>query len=323
MSRDDMLAVLRGNFGFDNPEEWVSFAEQHDFGPVEVDPIDRCPDCDGAPAGTLGRYVHCSSLLSILECAVCGLFWSNGRVEDALRFQHFEVAYKSATYFRHDRRAIFEHLADLATEAAPAGGSILDVGGATGQMLAHIRLLRPDLHLVLQDISAQAVERACSELSLEATDASLADLAALGRRFDVVVLSDVIYYEADIRTMWDAVGLLVKPGGAVIIRVPNKLGLIRASSMAKRLPWARRNVERLARLRFYNTEHALICTRGYLHRRLQGLGFGSVTTVPSPVLGSGTLPATVGALSRLVHRATVGRLVMSPSMVVYATDFSR
>lgn len=313
---EDLLDVIRGNFGFDEPEAWLTIAARDGFEPVEVEPIERCPDCGAAPKGVVGRYVNCSSLLSLLECGRCELIWVNGRIEERLRRRHFEVAYKSTEYFQSARHRIFRDLTQLVVDGAPEGGSVLDIGGATGQLLDLVRGERPDLALTLQDFSQTAVDRAATELSLDATTESAPDLVRAGHRFDVVVLSDVIYYEPAIHDLWEAIGSLVKDGGLVLIRVPNKSWLIRTFARAQRMPWALGRAERLSRLRFFNPEHMLICGRSYLESRLRGLGFDDIRTDVSPPLGDGPIPRLIETTARAAHTLTAGRLALSPSVVV-------
>lgn len=314
---DDLLDVVRGNFGFDDePEAWLAIAARDGFEPVQVEPIERCPDCGSPPAGRVGRYVHCSSLLSLLECHGCGLIWVNGRIEERLRRKHFEAAYKSADYFTSDRRRIFEHLTSLLVPEVPEGGSVLDIGGATGQLLEHLRSARPDLNLMLQDFSERAVQSARDERALEATTQSPGELARSGGAWDAVVLSDVIYYEPAIGELWEALDRLVKPGGSILIRVPNRALLIRTCASWQRLPMASGREERLSRLRFFNPEHMLICTRGYLTRRLGSLGFDDVRTHVSPPLGDGALPKLLNALARSAHTLSLGSLALSPAVVL-------
>jgi hypothetical protein len=116
----------------------------------------------------------------------------------------------------------------------------------------------------------------------------------------------------------------MNPGAAVIIRVPNKLPLIRAGA------WFDRIRRRLTgclqdRIRFFNPAHAYVFSRAYLTRRLALLGFGQIETIPSPLLGaSGRVSAAVSELLfRLLKgpsRLLAGCGVLTPSMVITASS---
>src|SRR5262245_30439641 len=87
---------------------------------------------------------------------------------------------------------------------------------------------RPDLTAMVHDLSESGVRFAREELGLPTTLGG--DIGALqnhDRRYDAVVPSHVLYYEPHITDVWRVLSRLVAPGGAVLVRVPNKLAMIR------------------------------------------------------------------------------------------------
>jgi SAM-dependent methyltransferase len=223
-----MLRVLRGNRGWANPERWVDYAMAHGFAPVAYDAREVCPDCGGAAGGSLGHFVYYSSRLELRSCGECALIYADALIDPALVGAHFETAYKDETYFRERREPVFRQIAKIVANLAPRGGTLLDVGGATGYLLTHIRERRPELVLSLNDRSEKALNTARATGAFKTVPGTIADLRARDRRYDVVIMSDVVYYEPAIRELWGIAGSIVAPGGHLVLRVPNKYALIRA-----------------------------------------------------------------------------------------------
>lgn len=111
-------------------------------------------------------------------------------------------------------------IADHALRLLPAGGSVLDLGCASGGLLA---LLRPRAgHLAGLELSETAA-RAAAEVGDEVVQGALEDpeLPFAPGGFDLVVLADVLEHLADPQTaLARAVGWC-RPGGAILVSVPN------------------------------------------------------------------------------------------------------
>ncbi len=316
--RAEMLEVLRANRGFDEPEAWLDYALAHDFRRVAATALPRCPDCGGGPVEDVGQFVWYSNLVRLRRCGDCDLVYADARVDPDVIGAHFETAYKDETYFRERRRAIFEDLAERVDRLAPPGGAVLDVGGAKGHLMAAVAARRSDLALHVNDVSETALRWAAAEYGLETVSGPASALAAAGRRFHVVVLADVLYYEPDLAGFWRALPDLLEPAGALVLRIPNRSAWIRGLGRL-----GRRRPDRRTRVRLFNPEHLYVFSRRYLHRRLRGLGFRRVAFEPSPPL-SGPTPAWLGAgsigMARMLHRASGGRWVVTPSLVATASQ---
>lgn len=318
--RGRLIDLLRSNRGFDNPEEWVEYAAEHGFRPVRATTLADCPFCGSPASSPLGQYVYYSTLARLLTCQSCGLVYSDTRIDPGLVRSHFETVYKDPEYFARRRRRIFEQLARLMDHHAPRGGRVLDVGGATGEQMALLQRRRPDLELTIADLSQGACREAESRHGFRTVCASIGGLAVLAEHYDVVLLSDVIYYEADVAMLWATLLALVSHTGAAIIRVPNRLALIRAAHRVSRLGPARRARVR-DRIPFFNPEHLFVFSRSFLTARLRDAGFDRITFQPSPLLAAGTIdtPAILyEAFARATHVLSGGRVVATPSMVVTA-----
>jgi SAM-dependent methyltransferase len=323
-SSDPVLEILRHNVGFTEPEQWRDYAVRHGFRRVDAVPVPRCPDCGGEPRETIGQYVYYSTLIHLRRCGDCGLIWADAHLAPDVVASHFESAYKDRDYFRMARAAVFRQLVDEVDRAAPRGGTVLDIGGAQGDLMDLVRRRRPDLTAIVNDLSTSATRFAVEHYGLSAIPGDFLAVRSRGRRFDVVVLSDVLYYEPRLAEFWRVLPELLTPNGTVVIRVPNKLHLIRAHEALERLA-DRRGQRVRAEVKQFNPEHLYILDRRYLESRLRRLGFAKVAFLPSPpVVDPRSLPKRMlaGALYRLADvasRVSGGALVVTPSMVLTAT----
>lgn len=315
-----MIDVLRLNKGFNDPARWVAYATKHKFKRVKAEKLETCPDCGARKNALVGQYIYYSTLAELRACVNCGLLYSDTRIDPNVIHRHFELAYKDENYFTNQRRRIFGQITGLVDEAAASGASVLDIGGAKGHLLALVKQRRPDLKLVLNDLSTAACSFAEAEYGLKTICGDVKTLQGLSRSFDVVIMSDVIYYEPEIQRLWDVLSQLVSNGGIVIIRVPNLVALIKLGGTQRRLGTSRQAQAMQTEVPFLNPEHLYVFSRGYLSRRLQGLGFNRFKAMPSALLGSldYTRYGLYYALAKLIWRCSWGQMIMTPSMIVVA-----
>lgn len=312
---------MLANQGFQEPERWIAYARTHGLRPESATRLPACPNCGATRRRKLGQFVYYSHLSLLLECLECGLFATDVRLAPTVTLAHFEGAYKEDAYFRSRRQRIFEQLADHVTRAAPPQGSVLDVGGATGHLMEIVRARRPDLAITVSDLSPRACALAAERFGFDTICSDLAGLASSGRSFDVVVMSDVIYYEPDVRLLWQACRTLPTRRGALIIRIPNKLFWIRLAQRMART-WSPQRWELADAIPFFNPEHLFLFTRRFLDHKLRELGFTTVQAFPARTLRGGGLAdvrsRAVDFMARAAFVATAGRAIVSPSLLVVA-----
>ena len=320
--RERLLEILRHNEGFAEPERWVEYARAHRFQPVRAYRLDRCPDCGTTASTPVGQYVYYSTLMTLRRCAECGLVYSDVRLDADVTARHFEQAYHDERYFMVRRRRIFAQLSALVARSVPRGGRVIDVGGAKGHLMAALRRRRPDVAITICDLSPSSCQWAQSTYGFRTVCGTVAALDGAAEPCDALVLSDVIYYEPDLPALWRVLPRIVKPGGSVFIRVPNKLWLIDAAEWvaARTRPAARRALR--TSVPFFNPEHLYVMSRAYLTRRLRDAGFTEVRALPAEMLvrggASDALPVLLYRLANAVHAATGGRVTVTPSMIVTA-----
>lgn len=319
-------AILDANVGFRTPDLWLDYAARHAFERVAAARVPLCPDRGEPPLRRLGQYVYYSTLIHLKECGVCGLIWADARIDPEVTRRHFERAYKDDEYFAA-RRAIYRHLARIVDRRAPPGGRVVDLGGAVGHLMALLAASRPDLKIVVCDVSSRAATIARERFGLETVCGGFETLARGASRFDVVVLSDVLYYEPRLPFFWSALPRILEEDGAVVLRVPNKLPAIRAAQAARRAFSSRPRLLRQDRIPFFNPEHIFVFSRRYLAARLRGLGFETVRVHPSPPLGGGRARDAAARVLYLVARcaagATGGLLAPTPGIVIEAARAPR
>jgi 2-polyprenyl-3-methyl-5-hydroxy-6-metoxy-1,4-benzoquinol methylase len=200
---------------------------------------------------------------------------------------------------------------------------VLDIGGAKGHLMHQVRTRRPDLALVVNDLSESATKYAAEHFGIPTITGDARAVYENGITYDVVVLSDVLYYEPEIAEMWSTLPKLMAPRGALVIRVPNKFHLLRASQLIRDFLKSQRQRATQANISFFNPEHLLLLSRRYLETRLRNLGFVDIECLPSPLLRSpSAVPKAAGdllfQLAQFVNAVSCGRFVLTPSMLVCA-----
>jgi SAM-dependent methyltransferase len=324
-ARERMLEILRGNVGFDQPEAWVDFGLAHAFKVVQATRVSACPECGTVGVPELTRYVYYSTLHRLRECPKCGLIYADARIDPRLVQHHFEATYKDEEYFRRQRGAIFAQIAALVDRYAPRGGRVIDVGGAKGHLMAETRRRRPDLECTVNDLSRASCDWAAATYGFRALCGPISRLVDEPAPYDVAVMSDVLYYEPDLAGVWAALPRIVRPGGSLILRVPNKLTLMRTALHLQSMGRIARRAEPQVGVRFFNPEHLYVFSRHFLKRALANAGFGAVRALPSRLLGAPGLRGIVNRsayeLARLLSVASGGAAVATPAMLILATDY--
>lgn len=316
-----LLETLR-NQGFADPKEWQLYAREHNFQEVNSEKLSFCPDCGCAKRKKIGQYVYYSTFINLQLCQHCKLAYPDRRIDTEIIQKHFEVAYKDEEYFQNARQDIFNQIVGLINMVAPTSGNVLDVGAAKGHMMGILKQHRPDLDITINDISKLACDRAKRRYKFKTICAPISSLQEVKTKFDVVVLVDVIYYEMEIKKLWELLGQLLKKDGYIIIRNPNKYRLIRHSQLLIRFLSLHKENSNVDKISFFNPEHIYVFSRKYFYNRLKKLGFFHIKFLPSKLLVHGDykkgLCAAFYAIARLIHSFSFGKIIITPSYVIMA-----
>ena len=189
-----------------------------------------CPWC-GTP--TENKYIELKDhflskeVFSILECPQCGLLFTYPRPAPDVIGKY----YQSEDYYSHQENnkgfipRLYEfvksfnikHKANLAISGVPQG-SLLDIGCGVGDFLVHIKQQGWEVQGI--EPSADAKQIAQSRLVFLPKDPS--EYAQFeDASFDVITLWHVLEHIDDLHFQTSEICRLLKPGGRLIIALPN------------------------------------------------------------------------------------------------------
>lgn len=199
-----------------------------DFPEVEADLVrrERCPVCAGEhrPGPTVGR-------LTYVRCRSCGLVFMEPMPSQRWYDGRYAAQYWEGQAKRDDRsdetsrRLRKEHLraiayAEIARAAGlPSEGTLLEIGCGTGGAAATLaESLGWSAVGVEPDVASRAIASTIGVM-VDATD--LDGFVALGRTFDLILLSHVLEHVVDPDRFLTQVLRLLGPDGVLLIEVPN------------------------------------------------------------------------------------------------------
>jgi len=319
---EGQLLEILSSQGFADPEEWLRYARKHNFQKVSSIKLSFCPDCGCAKKKKIGQYVYYSTFIKLQLCQNCKLAYSDRRINNEVTKKHFEVAYKDEDYFQDARRDIFNQTVELISMVAPANGSVLDIGAAKGHMMGILKRSRPDLDITINDISRLACDSANRIYNFKTICAPISSLQEVKTKFDVIVLVDIIYYEMEIKKLWELLRRLLKKDGYLIIRNPNRYGLIKYSQLLMRVLSLLKKNSHVDKISFFNPEHIYLFSRRYFYNRLKGMGFSNIKFNPSKLLLSGDgkkgFYDTFYLIAKLIQIVTIGKIIITPSLIITA-----
>jgi len=205
-------------------------------------------------------------------------------------------------------------------------GILLDIGAGCGTLLALAR--DRGWNTVGQEISLESCHMAKEKYGLELRNEYLREMDWEVSRFDAITMVNVLDHLPD---PWWVLGKAfnaLKIGGIIYIRVPN--GYIHSwfyrISDAILIPFLKEKMRKFLVIHLYHL------TTRFFKRVLKDSGFGSIIISGSEVSrGTPYLSFTRGEtlwlfmmkkyfpiLSNLIYKITKGRLIVSPSINVYA-----
>jgi SAM-dependent methyltransferase len=229
----------------------------------EVVTCNLCGGSDTDPVCTLAdyRFRTDSSRWTIVRCKHCGLGYLNPRPTADEMGAYYPSAYYS---YRHNLRDRYERQAEF---VPGEGGRLLDLGTATGEFLSVMKQRGWDAHGI------EAFTDAESPQFESITRAHFPDEAPLpDDQFDVVTAWAVFEHLHDPAQAFAECRRMLKPGGQLIIQVPNLEGTFGHGAVFEDLP----------RHLYFFSERTL---RHYAAKH--GLDFLGVEHTPSFYSGSG------------------------------------
>lgn len=165
----------------------------------------------------------------ILKCAKCGLVKTEGgRIANYEEYHRLEEYRKFEEHFRH----FFQKRFKIVWRFKPKPGRVLDIGASTGVMLAIFQENGWEVWGVEPSKSADEVAK--RNIKISKTKFEEADLPK--NYFDVVILNHTLEHMLNPVEVLRKVQNLLKPGGIILVDVPN-FGSLSARILGKKWPY--------------------------------------------------------------------------------------
>jgi SAM-dependent methyltransferase len=184
-----------------------------------------------SPAGFVPTCHRPGAHGDFYRCRECGTVQQPSLPEgDRLHDLYREMRDEGYLTEEQGRRRSARRLLDLLADHVP-GGRLLDVGSGHGLLLDEAR--RRGYAVEGIELSRAAASHARDVLALPVHELPLQDSPLQGKRFDAVILADVLEHFADPGGALDRCAALLAPGGALLVVTPDP------SSLTARLAGAR------------------------------------------------------------------------------------
>ncbi|MEZ6056919.1 MAG: class I SAM-dependent methyltransferase [Planctomycetaceae bacterium] len=193
----------------------------------KVSPTIPCNLCRGTDVEQVGTVDREGEALTTVMCSRCGLVWTDPRPteEQTRKFYRddYRLAYKS-TYTPRKKHALREteraiERADRLTSLIQPGTRLLDVGSAGGFFLYVMRQRGVEIQGV--EPNRGFAEFAQEELGIPTRNAFLQDVDFPAGGFDIATSHHVFEHLEDPTFSLKRIRNWVKPGGHLLIEVPN------------------------------------------------------------------------------------------------------
>lgn len=248
----------------------------------DLERVAACPGCgDSATATCLT-----SNGYSIQRCRSCNLMFVNPRPsEDSIR-KLFEDEYicdeqRVQSDFTSFRSSSLRREAEIVKRLFPHGGTLLDVGTASGAFLGEFAGA-PEWRVEGLEPSKFAASAASRKYSVPVYTGFLDTVTLAKDRYDVVTTLDAFYFHSNPNRDLEIIRGLLKKDGALVVEIPGrKFRLLKNSGYLCRLLYG-------VDARLNAGVHLFYYDRQSLKRLMNRHGFIEVAAYPeqSPVYGS-------------------------------------
>ena len=162
----------------------------------------------------------------VVVCDGCGFAYADGIPDQAAfdryyrEMSKYEYAQRGGAESEYDQRRL-SVIADLLAARLPSRNArILDIGCASGRLLANLRE-RGFASVTGLDPSPSCAATAAKLYGVDVRAMTLEALAATGERFDVALMVGVLEHLRDLGRAFDQLRTIVPPSGLLFVEVPD------------------------------------------------------------------------------------------------------
>jgi SAM-dependent methyltransferase len=162
----------------------------------------------------------------VVVCARCGGSYADG-IPDQAAFDRYyrdmskyEYAQRAGAESEYDSRRLALIAGIVAPHVPSAAARILDVGCASGRLLANIRD-RGFPNVTGLDPSPACAAAAARLYAVDVRTMTLGEIAHTGEKFDVVIMVGVLEHLRDLDGAFDHLRAILPPGGLLYVEVPD------------------------------------------------------------------------------------------------------
>jgi 2-polyprenyl-3-methyl-5-hydroxy-6-metoxy-1,4-benzoquinol methylase len=186
-----------------------------------------CPLCAADDFERFSRRGRDGRLLPTTICRRCGFVWVNPPPDDQALRRYYAWTYRREAKGTPNRtpRQVYRAAEGAAARAAvirsrlKPGAMVLDVGCGGGELVYLLRRLGVDARGIEPDETYSEFAR--RELDVPVDTAFLQDVVFPEARFDLVLMYHVLEHVPDPPAVVRRIARWLKPGGALVIEVPN------------------------------------------------------------------------------------------------------
>lgn len=182
--------------------------------------LEFCPACEGRSFRPFAE----SDGLQIVRCNSCSLIFSNPRVSEAHTRQFYAQVYLEdqaviASNMTAFRDAPLRRIAQTVRAYLPTGGTLLDVGTASGHFLS-LFLDDPAWRVEGVEPSLSAARSASDRFCVTVHKGFLDTVSLPSEAFDVVSILDTFFLDPEPNRTIAVVNRILKPGGLLVFEIP-------------------------------------------------------------------------------------------------------
>jgi len=293
---------------------WLPIALAQNFSFIKTKELKECPFCHSKILTPLGKYFYYSNVITLYECHQCSLYFTSPRIDKSVIKTHFEFTYKDIYYFERLRLPVFQQILSIILEQK-IKGKILDVGAALGHFLKLCKSY--GFEVIGCDISSKACDYARKNFNLEVYNKELRNINLPKEYFDFITIIDTLYYSENFYDDLSISYTLLKKGGKLILRIPNKLELIKFFLFLEKILGVR-GPDTVKPIKFFNPEHIFIFSRPIIKKILKSIGFSKIKIL-NAIPTKSKQPLIYGFLLKLVSFLNVFNIPIMPSIIIIAT----